>query len=90
VQYPGTTEDPNFPNKVVPLQDLADTMFAKILADEPFALAADEPEPTDEPTTDAEAPVEADAPVVEAAPEVLSGLTGRTAEDQSCAQAFSG
>ena len=92
VQYPGTTEDPNFPNKVVPLQDLADTMFAKILADEPFALAAADPEPSDEPTTETGTgtPVESDAPVVEAAPEVLGGLTGRTAEDQSCAQAFSG
>ena len=89
VQYPGTTEDPDFPNKVVPLQDLADTMFAKILADEPFALASEEPEPAETPV-DPEAPIATDAPVIEAAPEVLDGLTGRTAKDESCAQAFSG
>jgi hypothetical protein len=32
--------------------------------------------------------VDAEAPVVEAGPEVIDGLTGRTAEDESCAQAF--
>lgn len=89
VQYPGTTDNPNFPGKVVPSQDLADAMFAKILADEPFALTADEPDPADPAApVDPEAPVDAEAPVVEAGPEVIDGLTGRTAEDESCAQAF--
>jgi len=87
VQYPGTTGDLNYPGKVVPTQDLADAMFAKILADEPFALAADEPEPVEEPI-DPEAPVDPAAPVEAAGPEVLDGLTGRTAQDESCAQAF--
>jgi LCP family protein required for cell wall assembly len=87
VQYPGTTEDPMYPGKIVPTQDLADAMFAKILADEPFALAAEEPDPAQEPI-DADAPLDPAAPVEEAGPEVLDGLTGRTAEDESCAQAF--
>ena len=39
VQYPGSTEDPDFPGRVVPIRDLADTMFAKIAADEPFSLS---------------------------------------------------
>jgi LCP family protein required for cell wall assembly len=92
VQYPGTTEDPDFPGKVVPTQDLADAMFAKIAADVPFSLT---------PAVPAEEPVVADPPVeapegtvppeaVEAAPEAIDGLTGRTAGDESCAQAYSG
>ena len=39
VQYPGSTEDPDFPGRVVPIRDLADTMFAKIAADEPCSLS---------------------------------------------------
>ncbi|WEO77385.1 LCP family protein [Cryobacterium sp. SO2] len=99
VQYPGTTDDPDFPGKVVPTQDLADTMFGKIAADEPFSLTPAEPtEPTEEP----EAPVVADPPVDVPAdpsatdapaatptptPEALDGLTGITGTDESCAQA---
>jgi LCP family protein required for cell wall assembly len=92
VQYPGTTDDPNFPGKVVPTQYLADELFAKIAADEPFSLP---------PAAPAEEPVEAAPPVevpegtvppetVEAAPEAIDGLTGRTAGDESCAQASVG
>ncbi|MBX0300518.1 LCP family protein [Cryobacterium sp. 1639] len=96
VQYPGTTDDPAFPGKVVPTQDLADAMFAKIAADEPFSLAA---EPTEEPVTaDPPADVPADPPADAGAtdvptqpatpsPEPLDGITGRTAADDSCAQA---
>ena len=82
VQYPGTTGDAAFPGKVVPLQDLADKMFAKLAADEPFTLPRTTPTP--QPTTDTPTP----AP--EAAPEELDGLTGQTAQDQSCAEAFTG
>ena len=89
VQYPGTTDDPNFPGKVVPTQYLADELFGKIAADVPFSLT---------PAVPAEEPVEAAPPVdapegavppeaVEAAPEAIDGLTGRTAGDESCAQA---
>ena len=97
VQYPGTTDDPNYPGKVVPTQYLADELFGKIAADVPFSLT---------PAVPAEEPVEAAPPVdapegtvpegtvpegtvppeaVEAAPEAIDGLTGRTAGDESCA-----
>jgi len=49
VQYPGSTEDPDFPGRVVPLQDLADTLFAKIAADESFSLTPAPAPATDEP-----------------------------------------
>ena len=94
VQYPGTTDDPNYPGKVVPTQYLADELFGKIAADVPFSLT---------PAVPAEEPVEAAPPVdapegtvpegtvppeaVEASPEAIDGLTGRTAGDESCAQA---
>ncbi|WP_248283204.1 LCP family protein [Cryobacterium arcticum] len=92
VQYPGTTGDPDYPGKVMPTQDLADSMFAKIAADEPFSLAPTEP---------IEEPVVVDPPVeapegtvppetVEATPEVIEGIPGRTAGDESCAQAAIG
>jgi LCP family protein required for cell wall assembly len=41
VQYPGTTSDPRYPGKVVPVEDLADELFAAIAADVPIALADD-------------------------------------------------
>ena len=40
VRYP-ITSDPRYPQKVVPLQSQADELFAKIKADEPFALPDD-------------------------------------------------
>ncbi|WP_233199714.1 LCP family protein [Cryobacterium sp. N22] len=97
VQYPGTTEDPDYPGKVVPLQGLADTMFAKIAADEPFSLTAaaptDEPLVAGPPAESPEGPVEPDAAAPPATPtptpEALDGLTGRTAADESCAQVAS-
>jgi LCP family protein required for cell wall assembly len=98
VQYPGTTDDPDFPGKVVPTQDLADAMFAKIAADEPFSLV---PETTEEPVEEpvvadppADAPVDGATdpaatatPTPTPAPEPLDGIPGRTAADESCAQA---
>lgn len=41
VQYPGTTDDPDYPGKVVPTVDAADQLFALIAADQPFTLGAD-------------------------------------------------
>jgi hypothetical protein len=42
VQYPGTTDGSGiYENRVKPLQDDADVLFAKILADEPVALSPD-------------------------------------------------
>ncbi|MCU1406195.1 MAG: hypothetical protein JWQ43_2498 [Glaciihabitans sp.] len=41
VQYPGTTEDPDYPGKVVPTTDVADELFAAIEADQPLNLASD-------------------------------------------------
>ncbi|ASD23676.1 LytR family transcriptional regulator [Cryobacterium sp. LW097] len=98
VQYPGTTEDPAFPGKVVPLQGLADTMFAKIAADEPFTLGAapptDEPLVLGPPAETPEAPGETDAAAPPATPTptpvALDGLTGRTADDESCAEVNGG
>ena len=103
VQYPGTTNDPDFPGKVVPTQDAADTLFALIEADQPFTLGANS-QPigsTIEPTAPAEpeAPVESAAPVDPsapvdpatpdaAAPPVLDGVTGSTAQQETCAIPF--
>lgn len=89
VQYPGTTDDPDFPGKVVPTEYLADEMMAKILADEPFSLASAEPAETPvEAPPAAEAPAASEAPAAEtAAPEAIDGLIGRTAGDESCTQA---
>ena len=99
VQYPGTTGDPDFPNKVVPIRDLADELFAKLAADEPFDLptvpaetSTDEPLPTEN-ATDAPAPVtpnETAAPAPETSAPPLAGLAGQTAQDESCAQASTG
>ncbi|MBB5642824.1 LCP family protein [Cryobacterium roopkundense] len=94
VQYPGTTGDADFPGKVMPLEAVADEMFAKLAADEPFALPGSNPEPT----ADAPAPVETStpapgdtaSPIPEPTVEALDGLTGQTAQDDSCAEAFSG
>ncbi|SDY76227.1 LCP family protein [Herbiconiux ginsengi] len=105
VQYPSGSSSAD-PNKVVPVQDLADELFAKVQADQPFTLADDstgtgstvvptdpatpadpgtETPATDAPATDAPA---TNAPV-EAAPEVIDGLKGQTAAEQTCASAFS-
>jgi len=96
VQYPGTTGDSDFPGKVVPLEALAAEMFAKIAADEPFILPGTMPTP--EPTPDAPVPVETSTPPTSETTvptpqptlQALDGLTGQTAQDQSCAQAAAG
>jgi LCP family protein required for cell wall assembly len=97
VQYPGDTEDPAYPGKVVPIRSLADAMFAKIAADEPFSLTPEKPQGpvvADPPADGGAGAVPPDAALPDAAPpeptpvpEVIDGLTGRTAADESCARA---
>lgn len=41
VQYPGTTDDPRFPYKVVPNVPVAEELMARILADENIAIGTD-------------------------------------------------
>ncbi|MFB2585091.1 LCP family protein [Herbiconiux liukaitaii] len=120
-QYPvGSSSD--YPGKVVPVQETADELFAKVLNDEPFTLGADatgpgstvvedpanptaeapaeeapaEEAPAEEAPVDpgAEAPVDpsTEAPTTETptTPEVIEGVKGQTADQQTCANAFSG
>jgi LCP family protein required for cell wall assembly len=105
VQYPvaAYTEDPN---KVQPVYSLADELFNRILTDQPFTLPADstvtgstiaggetppaDTPPADTPPTDAAPPAD-EAPTDSAAtPDVIEGLKGQTAAEQTCATAFSG
>jgi LCP family protein required for cell wall assembly len=94
VQYPNVT-DPDNPNKVVPDAELAAQLMAKVQSDELFALGA--PAPEDGPVEDA-GEASGDAPVVEpttpgevppvpGAPEVLDGLRGQRADQQTCTEA---
>ncbi len=105
VQYPAASSS-EYPNKVVPVTDLADALFAKVQNDEPFTLGedatgtgssivADPANPTPTPTpTETAAPdpaATATAPATDAAatPDVIEGLKGQTAAEQTCANAFS-
>ncbi|SDO42401.1 hypothetical protein SAMN05216368_1183 [Cryobacterium flavum] len=89
----GHTEDPDFPGKVVPVESVAAEMFTKLAADQPFTLPGTTSTP--EPTTDSAVPVETSTPepgetaVPAPVPTVqpLDGLTGQTAQDDSCAEA---
>ena len=80
VQYPGSTGQHGlYEGKVKPNLALASQLFAQILADEPFALAAAgdnrgsvvDPNATAPPADPGSAPV-------------IPGLTGQTAADQTC------
>ncbi|WP_241983043.1 LCP family protein [Cryobacterium flavum] len=97
VQYPGTTGDPNYPGKVVPTEAVAAEMFTKLAAGQPFTL----PGTTSTPALTTDAPISMEtstpppsretalptpAPTVEA----MNGLTGQTAQDESCAEASTG
>ncbi|CAD5995642.1 LCP family protein [Agreia sp. COWG] len=100
VQYPGTTGNPDFPGKVMPTRDAADALFELIKADQPFTLGEDS-QPigtTTEPTAPAapEAPVDPAVPADPATPTepstpqvagppVLDGVTGSTAQQETCA-----
>jgi LCP family protein required for cell wall assembly len=92
VQYPGTTGDSNFPGKVVPLKAVAADMFTKLATDEPFTLPGTTPTP-DAPVpveTSTPAPSESVVPTPQPTVQALDGLTGQTAQDDSCAQASTG
>lgn len=98
-QYPGSTGQPAgtpYAGKVKPNLALGNKLFAKILADEPIALAqagdnngsvldpnatAVPTDPTDTATADPSA-----APAAEA--EVIAGLRGQSAFDQTCSNPF--
>ena len=91
VQYPGRTGGTGiFAGKVQPVTAVAEQLFAKIRADEPFALA--KPGDGDGSIVDPNAtpiPVDPDATVDPSAPPeaalpVITGLTGQTAADQTC------
>ena len=92
VQYPGTTGDSDFPGKVVPMEALAADMFAKLATDEPFTLPGTTP-PPDAPVpveSSTPAPTETVVPAPQPTVQALDGLTGQTAQDDSCAQASTG
>ncbi|MBX3093348.1 MAG: LCP family protein [Cryobacterium sp.] len=94
VQYPGVTgQDGLYLGKVAPVKSVADQLFAKIRADEPFTVAAgntgigstlnpNAPEPTVDPSPSASA----DAPVLEPG-QVIAGLKGQSAADHTCSKA---
>lgn len=92
VQYP-TGEDPYNKNKVVPSPALAEQLLAKITSDQPFGLdaqalgrgaelEADAPAATPTPPAPTTSPGETDA-----TPEVIAGLKGQTANQQTCSVA---
>jgi LCP family protein required for cell wall assembly len=109
VQYPAASSV-DYPNKVVPVTSLADELFAKVLADQPFTLGEDSTGtgstvvPTDpsveapaDPSTEAAAPEVPEVPATDApttdvppatTPEVIDGLKGQRADEQTCATAF--
>ncbi|KQV26812.1 MULTISPECIES: LCP family protein [unclassified Microcella] len=108
VQYPATTGlDGVYANKAAPVEYLAEQLFEKIRADEPFLLAEDAtgngaaldpnapaaPEPAPSETATAE-PAPSASPTVPPLPgeepaeaEVLEGVLGQTAAQQTCSVA---
>lgn len=90
VQYPGVTGQPGvFAGKVAPVTSVANALFDKIRADQPFTLeegkasygSAKDPN-APEATVDPSAP-----PVTDDAPEVLPGIEGQSAADYTCSNA---
>lgn len=91
----------NFPGKVLPNQEAADELFALIAADQPIGVGAQGLGSTAEPVAPDAAPVDAAAeptaddpaagdpaaaePVVPSGPTVVAGVTGQTANQQTCA-----
>lgn len=101
VQYPGVTgQDGVYSGKVAPVKSAADALFAKIRADEPFALKAGNTGRGSVLDPNAPAPTEPSAPVETAAPtdpsatpaqpaqelEVLAGIHGQSAADHTCSK----
>jgi len=101
VQYPGTTGGTGlFTGKVQPTTSLANALFAKIKADEPFSLEAGKtgrgsvvdpnaPTPTAAPAApsagSSAAPTDAPADPATPAP-VLQGVLGQSAADYTCSK----
>ena len=80
VQYPGVTGGTGiYAGKVKPVTAVANELFTKIRADEPFALV--KPGDGDGSIVD---PNAAPATPVDPSLPVISGLTGQTAADQTC------
>jgi LCP family protein required for cell wall assembly len=105
VQYPGSVDDPAFPGKVVPDRATADRLISAVRADRPFSLDAgatgrgateeapaagtDAPAPAPAPSEHtATAPRAASSP--SATPREMSGVTGQTAAQKTCAVAAGG
>jgi len=87
VQYPGTTGQPGiYQGKVKPTTSTANLLFEKIRNDAPFTLekAGDNRgstlDPNAVPTDTSAAPADPNAPVAD----VIPGLKGQTAADQTC------
>lgn len=98
VQYPTFSGTGSLVNRLVENTTKADELFAKIRADEPFALADDSigigavknpdapaPTPDTTPAPDASAPAETAPPAD--APEVLDDIEGQSAGDYTCSNA---
>jgi LCP family protein required for cell wall assembly len=84
VQYPGHTGQPGlYAGKVKPDAAVAAQLFAQILADEPFALAAAGDVDRGGSIVDPNATAAPPDPDAEDLP-VIAGLTGQTAADQTC------
>ena len=104
VQYPGSTGQPGlYLGKVKPNATIANALFAKIKADEPFALAkvgdgqgsVVDPNATVAPVDPSATPNPTATPT-QAAPvdpnglEVIAGLKGQTGAQQTCSRAYHG
>ncbi len=94
VQYPGTTGNPAgtpFAGKVKPNLTVANQLFAKIKADEPFALAkaGDGQGSVLNPNATAE-PIDPNETAAPTDLQVIAGLQGQTAADQTCSRAYHG
>ena len=102
VQYPSGASSYD-PNRVVPISSQADELFAAIESDTLFVPektgngstvvggSSAPATPTETPTTDPSAPVDPSAPATSpsapAGPEVISGLSGQTAAQETCSVA---
>lgn len=101
VQYP-SAEDPDNTAKLVPSEELATALFAKVKADQPFTLdenslgngaqadpAAPAPAETPAPAaTPDPAATDPAATPAPATPETLAGVRGQTASQQTCSIAY--
>ena len=96
VQYPAGASANN-PNRVVPRVELAEELFEKIRADQPFALEASTgigtvvdpaaPQPTEPPLPDPSLSPETHGASPPVPPvDVIEGVTGQTAADRTCSR----